>query len=129
MEAGRALLEDPDLLERVAEILKESGLAGDPKNAKVLYLDITSRLMRRPVNRLIEGPSGSGKNYLLDHVLRLFPDEAYYRLTAASERAFVFTAEDFQHRIVVIDESAGLHQDGIGATIMRNLAWGKGHQL
>jgi len=126
LEAGRALLEDPDLLERVAEILKESGLAGDPKNAKVLYLDITSRLLRRPVNRLIEGPSGSGKNYLLDHVLRLFPDEAYYRLTAASERAFVFTAEDFQHRIVVIDESAGLHQDGIGATIMRNLAWGKG---
>ncbi|MGI9862667.1 hypothetical protein SDD30_14910 [Moorella naiadis] len=45
-------------------------------------------------------------------------------MTASSERAFIYSDENFAHRMVVVAEAAGLHSDGIGGTIIRELAWG-----
>jgi hypothetical protein len=124
LEAAKVLLEAPDFLDKIPEVLAKRGLAGDPKNAKTLYLDLSSRLLRRPTNRLIQGPSGAGKNYLVDSVLALFPQEAYIQITAPSERAFVFDDTDFRHKAIVIAESAAMRPESPGAVLLRSFAWG-----
>ncbi len=117
------LLDYPHLLDRVDATLSQLGLAGDKRNAILLYLAFTSRLLDRPVNVAVDGPSAVGKNYLVSRVLALFPSEAAHPLTASSERFLAFAEEDFRHRFVVIGEAAGLHRDGVGATILRTIAW------
>lgn len=114
------------ILRRVVEALGQMGLAGEGKNACLLYLIMTSRLLPRPVNVLVTGPSSSGKSFLVDQVASLFPPEAIHRLTASSERALVYSEADLRHRVVVFGEAAGLHQDGAGAAIIRSIAW-EGH--
>jgi hypothetical protein len=124
LEKGKMLLEAPNFLDKIVEVLTKRGLAGDAKNAKTIYLDLSSRLLRRPINRLVQGPSGAGKNYLVDSVLALFPEDAFIQITASSERAFVFDDTDFRHKGLVIAESATMAQSSPGAVLLRSFAWG-----
>ncbi len=120
---ARELLDTPDLIARVEAALEALGLAGDKLPALAVYLALSSRLLDRPVNIVVEGPSAAGKTFLVETVLRLFPASAVYKLTASSERALVYTDADLRHRVLVIGEAAGLHHDGVGATVMRSIAW------
>lgn len=58
--------------------------------------------------------------------MRFTPPEAVHDLTAMSERALAFSDFESQHRFVVIGEASALFRDGVGATIVRSLAWGDG---
>ena len=49
--------------------------------------------------------------YLVERVLELFPQEAYYQLSAMSERALVYSKEPLTHRVLVLAEAAGLMGD------------------
>jgi hypothetical protein len=122
-EEGLCLLADPHLMDRIGAKLQMRGFAGELRPALLLYLTLTSRVLRRPANVAVEGPSAAGKNFAIDQVTALFPAAAIYRLTSSSERLLVYTKESFRHRYVVVDESAGLHHDGVGATILRTIAW------
>jgi hypothetical protein len=117
------LSDRPDILQAMADVMRRSGLAGDRRLSKLLYLAITSRLLPRPVNLFITGPSSVGKSTEVDAVLKLFPADAFYRLTACSERALIYSEEDLAHRVVVVAEAASFAQDGAGAVVIRSLAW------
>ncbi len=101
----------PNILERFARDLSRSGVAGEARVAKLLYLAVTSRLLGRPVSVAVKGPSSGGKSYLTEQVLRFFPERAYYALTAMSERALAYSEEPLQNRFLVIYEAAGMSGD------------------
>lgn len=126
LEHSAGLLDDPSLMDRIGEILAQNGFAGNQKNAKLAYLAVTSSVLDRPVNVHVDGPSAAGKSFAVDRVLELFPADAVYRLTSNSELTFVYTDNEFAHKHIVVGEASGLHQDGIGATIVRAIAW-EGH--
>jgi len=98
----------PNILERFARDLARSGVAGESRVAKLLYLAVTSRLLDRPVSVAVKGPSSGGKSYLTEQVLRFFPERAYYALTAMSERALAYSEEPLQNRCLVDHEEAVL---------------------
>jgi hypothetical protein len=52
----------PNILERFARDLARSGVAGESRVAKLLYLAVTSRLLGRPVSVAVKGPSSGGKS-------------------------------------------------------------------
>jgi hypothetical protein len=120
---ARQVLEAPALWGRVREALRAAGVAGDLRPAELLYLAITSRLLDRPVNVALEGPSAAGKTWIASCVLQLFPADAVHRRAAMSERALVYSDADFRHRFLLVGEAAGLHRDGVGATLLRTVAW------
>lgn len=124
LQRSGGLLDRPDLLGVVGQAVRDLGYAGDLRKPVLLYLAITSRLLRQPVNIAAYGPSAAGKNFTADTIARLFPSAAIYDATASSERAWVYTDEDFRHRFIIIGESAALHRDGVGASILRSVAWG-----
>ncbi|HLM99281.1 MAG TPA: hypothetical protein VK335_08380 [Bryobacteraceae bacterium] len=103
-----ALAKSPQILDRFAEDLKRSGVVGEERTAKLIYLALTSRWFSRPVSMAVKGPSSGGKSYTVQQVLKFFPADAYYDLTAMSERALAYSTEPVQHRFVVLYEAAGM---------------------
>jgi hypothetical protein len=105
------LARTPDILGRFAAELARSGVAGESRVAKLLYLAVTSRFLDRPVSVAVKGPSSGGKSYLTERVLGFFPEDAFYALTAMSERALAYSEEPLRHRFLVVYEAAGMSGD------------------
>jgi len=105
------LAQAPNILERFAAELAQSGVAGEARTAKLLYLAVTSRLLDKPVSIALKGPSSGSKSYLTEQVLRFFPESAFYSLTAMSEKALAYSEEPLSHRILAIFEAAGMSGD------------------
>ena len=109
--ACKELVLVPNILQRFARDLARSGVAGESRVAKLLYLAVTSRLLQRPVSIAVKGPSSGGKSYLTEQVLRFFPESNYYALTAMSEHALAYSDEPLQHRFLVLYEASGMESD------------------
>jgi hypothetical protein len=102
---------EQDILARVVRTLRVCmGLVGENRAAKLVYLAITSRLLGEPVNIVVKGLASSGKSYTVECVVRLFPDEAVYTMTAMSERALVYLDESLEHRTIVLYEAVALRE-------------------
>ena len=117
----QGLARDPRILDRFAVDVRKAGLAGEERAAKLVYLVLTSRLLDRPISAAIKAPSAAGKSYLVDTVLRFFPESAFYTVTGMSERALVYSEEELKHRILVIYEAAGMASDGFAPYFLRTL--------
>ncbi|ABG05197.1 hypothetical protein Rxyl_2267 [Rubrobacter xylanophilus DSM 9941] len=118
--ACEELAQDPDILERFAGELSSSGVAGEMRAAKLLYLALTSRLLEKPVSVAVKGPSSGGKTYLVERVLDFFPGSAYHVLTAMSERALAYSEEPIEHRFLVVYEAEGMAGE-FATYLMRSL--------
>jgi hypothetical protein len=119
-ETCRELAQAQDILGRFAEELVRSGVAGESRIAKLLYLALTSRLLERPVSVALKGPSSGGKSYVVERVLSFFPKSAYYALTAMSDRTLAYSEEPIRHRFLVIYEAAGMSGE-FATYLMRSL--------
>ena len=97
------------ILDSFIQDLGSVGVVGEERAAKLIYLGLTSRVLDRPVNIAVKGPSSAGKSHLVDSVLRFFPPKAYIALSAMSEKAILYDEESFQHRVLVLFENAGLN--------------------
>jgi hypothetical protein len=103
-----------NILDRLENLLPELGVVGESRNAKLLYLALTSRLLARPVSVAVKGPSSGGKSHLVGQLLRTFPDSAYLDFTSMSEHALVYDERPISHRFIVLYEAAGLGSDNHG---------------
>ena len=119
-KACEDLAREDRILDRFAEELARSGVAGEARAAKLLYLALTSRLLDRIVSVAVKGPSSGGKTYLVERILSFFPKSAYYALTAMSERTLAYSEEPIRHRFLVIYEADGMASD-FATYLMRSL--------
>jgi hypothetical protein len=116
------LLSDPELFEKIKDIIRARGYAGDVRPPMIAYFAFTSRLLPRPLNVNFVAPSSTGKNKAMNSARELIPEEAYHYLSAGSQRALIFSDEDFQHRVVVIAEADSIADEGSAGSAMRALA-------
>lgn len=119
-QACEELAREHRILDVFADTLRHSGVAGEARAAKLLYLALTSRLLDRIVSVAVKGPSSGGKTYLVERVLSFFPESAYYALTAMSERTLAYSEEPIMHRFLVIYEADGMASD-FATYLMRSL--------
>lgn len=112
---------EPDILLRLADDLKQAGLAGEERIAQIIVLAATSRLFTSPLSVAVKGPSSGGKSQIARQALRFLPPEAFYTLTSVSERALIYTEEDLRHRMLVLYEADAITKGGTGAYILRSL--------
>lgn len=102
------LLTAPRLLDEMDTRLKQMGFAGDTAPVKLVYLALTSRLLPRPLAVVIKGTSALGKSFVVKQALKFVPDEAYYEVTAMSDRALIYSQEPLRHRVLVLFEDGGM---------------------
>lgn len=121
------LAHGPNILAQFAEAVRACGVVGEERNAQLIYLAVTSRLLQEPVSLALKGASSSGKSYVTQCTLQFFPKAAYIEMTAMSERALVYTKEEFRHRTLVIFEAVALreqrekHESNLTAYFVRSL--------
>jgi hypothetical protein len=123
--AAGDLISTPDILTRFGAEVESAGLVGETNNAKILYLTLTSRLFERPVSVAIKGVSSGGKSITVERVLEFFPPSAYSVRTGLSEKAIIYSEEDFKHRILIIFEAAGMNSDMLSYLIRTLLSEGR----
>jgi len=110
-ELCEGLANEPDILGRFADELARSGVAGEERIARLLYLALTSRLLQKPVSVAVKGPSSGGKSYLVEQVLRFMPESAYQARTGMSEHALAYSEVPLKHRTLVVYEAEGMASD------------------
>jgi hypothetical protein len=102
---ARAMLEGPGLLKRVVDDIGTLGVAGEKELAATVYLIGTSRLLSRPLAAIVQGPTSSGKSYVIDKVATLFPPEAVVFATQMTPQAlFHMKPSSLKHRFIVAGE-------------------------
>lgn len=110
--AKPALADEPDILSAAVTEVARLGVHGEERVVRLIYLTATSRLLDRPANVVIKGPSSGGKSYITERALSLFPREATVLLSSMSEKALVYDVQDsLAHRMVVMYEAAGMASD------------------
>ena len=106
-----SLASSPRILDRLSEELPRCGVVGEGRAAKLIYLIVTTRFLDHPVSASITGPSAAGKSYITEKVLRFFPPNAYFALSAMSEHALAYSEEPLAHRFLVLYEAIALQSD------------------
>ncbi len=105
------LAERADILAELIADLERCRLVGERDNAQLLYLAMTSRLLEKIVSVVVKGPSSGGKSHLVKLVASFFPESAFWRFTAMSERTLLYTEEPLSHRHLILSEAAGIGGD------------------
>jgi hypothetical protein len=114
------LASNSNILSVFDEVLHGCTFAGETSNAKLIYLTTLTRHLDKPVSLVIKGPSASGKSYLLDTALKFVPPSAYIQLSGMSEKALIYSKDNFSHRHIVVSEFAGLQNEN-GLPYLRTL--------
>jgi hypothetical protein len=118
------LARDLRILSRFAVEARACGLVGERTAAQLIYLVVTSRLLDKPVSLGVKGHSSSGKSFTVETTCKFFPREALLEFTAMSQRALVYSNEDYQHRTLVLYEVVALREgveDDLTAYFVRSL--------
>jgi len=95
---------DPALLYRIkCELDKD--IIGEDKNKLLLFLICVSSFTKWPLSAIISGSSSAGKSWLMNNVLKHFPNvEEYTRITAAAPDRL---GSDWTNRILKVEELRG----------------------
>lgn len=105
-------LQSPDLFRWISDGLADIGIAGEHFLAMTLFLVGTSRLLAKPLAVIIQGPSSSGKSYVIEQVADLFPPETVLLATDITPSALYYMPPgELAHRFVVAGERARRNHD------------------
>jgi hypothetical protein len=100
----------PDILKLFLDDIGKI-VVDEETNVQLIFLQVVSRLFKKPISAVVKGPSATGKSYVSECVLKFFPEGAYVCYTTMSERSLVYDTTPLQHRILVIFEAAGIGSD------------------
>jgi DNA primase len=102
-----AQLKRPDLMQWTQDTLVKTGIVGEPINAFVMYIAMTSRLYDDPVSVICLSQSGTGKSYLLERVAKCFPSSDIIENTQFSDNSFYYWKEGIRGKIILIEDMEG----------------------
>jgi hypothetical protein len=119
-ESAKPIIECEDVLTMFAQAIRPR-LAGEVRNAKLLYLTFTSRLFEKPMNVVVKGLSALGKTHLVDRVLEAMPPEDVIAFTTLTEKALLFVPDDLSHKIFRMAEAVGAKEESLQDYLMREM--------
>ena len=120
-DAALALLQRPDLIERIASDFGRCGIVGERTNALVGYLSAISRKLDRPLALLIQSTSAAGKSSLMDAVLQWVPPEDRVVYSAMTGQSLFYMGEmDLKHKILAIAEEEGVHRASYALKLLQS---------
>jgi len=109
---AEAMLAAPALVQALLVDVAALGVAGERELAATVYLVGTSRLLVRPLAGIVQGPSASGKSFVIEQTSSLFPPEAVIVATQMTPQAlFHMKPGSLKHRFVVGSERFRIEDD------------------
>jgi len=96
-------------------------VAGEEKNARLLYLIATSRLLPKTMHVAVKGPSSAGKSEIRSRILDFFPPDSVIAFTSLSERALLYMKDPFEHKILSMGEAQDPKEQTFQDYLLREL--------
>jgi len=116
-----ALLEAPDLIERINADFETCGMVGEGANRLVGYLACTSRLLRRPLAVIIQSTSAAGKSTLMEAILAMFPEEERIKYSAMTGQSLYYLGEtNIKHKVLAIVEEEGAERASYALKLLQS---------
>ncbi len=116
-----ALLEDPNLLDRIVDDLERCGVVGEDTNKLVSYLAAVSRRLSDPLAVLVQSSSAAGKSALMNAVLALMPEEQRVQYSAMTGQSLFYMGEvDLKHKILAIAEEEGAERASYALKLLQS---------
>lgn len=111
-EEAEQLLTDPAIMGRIEQDIAAIGVAGEQELAMTVYLVGTSRILDKPLSLIVQGPSSSGKSYIVEKVSELMPPDEVLKATQMTPKAlFYMEPGSLVHRLVVAGERTRIEDD------------------
>ena len=109
-------LSNPDLINRINELIGKSGITGEFNNRLFLFIIASSYKMPDTLHALIQGSSGSGKTHLLGKVADLMPQERVERFTRITDNSLYNYGEyELMHHLLCLEDVDGLKEEALFA--------------
>ena len=119
-----ALLQSPNLLQRLLDDYERCGVVGEKTNKLVGYLAALSRKLEKPLAVIIQSTSAAGKSALMDAVLSFIPEEDRVQYSAMTGQSLFYMGDiNLRHKILAINEEEGASK----ATYALKLLQSEGH--
>ena len=118
--SAREILASHDVLGLFVQECSQQ-IAGEVTLMKLIYIAGTSRLFSKGMHLAIKGPSASGKSETRKTVLDYFPSEPVVSFTSLSERALIYSPDDFVHKILSMGEAHGREEADLQNYLLREL--------
>ena len=118
---AEALLQAPDLIERLEKSFEQAGIVGEKTNCLAAYLTATSRLLPKPLAVIIQSTSAAGKTTLMEAVLSFFPPEQRVKYSAMTGQSLYYLGEkNLQHKILAIVEEEGAEKASYALKLLQS---------
>ena len=118
--SARTIIECSNVLELFEQSWREL-VAGEEKNAKLLYLVATSRVFDKCMSAAVKGPSSAGKSQIRKQVLEFLPPEHVVSFTTLSDKALLYYEGNFAHKILSMGEASGAEEQSLQDYLLREL--------
>lgn len=116
-----ALLQSPNLLDRILKDFEKAGVIGEEVNKLVGYLAATSRKLEDPLAIVIQSSSAAGKSSLMEAILSLIPEEDKVQFSSMTGQSLFYMGEkDLKHRILAIAEEEGARQAAYALKLLQS---------
>ena len=112
----KAFLQQTDLIQKLNQLIGQSGITGEDNNRLFLFVIATSHKMPDTLHALIQGSSGSGKTHLLSKIAELMPDERVVKFTRVTENSFYnYDEYFFRGKLICLEDIDGLKEEALFA--------------
>src|SRR5690554_315772 len=112
----KAFLQQTDLIQKLNQLIGQSGITGADNNRLSLLVLATSHKMPDTLHALIQGSSGSGKTHLLSKIAELMPDERVVKFTRVTENSFYnYDEYFFRGKLICLEDIDGLKEEALFA--------------
>lgn len=109
---ARAMLESPDLMQRVMDDVAACGVAGERELVASIYFVGVSRLLSRPLAAIVQAPSSTGKSYVVEKTAALFPPETTIHATAMTAQSLYYLESGaLRNKFIVAGERSRKEDD------------------
>ncbi|HWS15249.1 MAG TPA: DNA primase, partial [Candidatus Methylomirabilis sp.] len=120
-DAAMALLQSPDLLERIVADFTRCGIVGEEVNKLVGYLCSVSRKLDEPLAVILQSSSAAGKTALMEAVLSFVPEEDQVKYSAMTGQSLFYLGEkDLRHKVLAIAEEEGVRQAAYALKLLQS---------
>jgi DNA polymerase III delta prime subunit len=105
-------LEQPNLIERIDQLLEQTGIVGEHSTRKLLFVIASTYKMSHPLHSLVQGTSGSGKSHLINSIGTCFPPEDVLSMTRVTSKSFYhYNKDELVDKLVLIQDFDGLDEE------------------
>jgi energy-coupling factor transporter ATP-binding protein EcfA2 len=107
-----AFLSEPNLMERIDKIIESTGVVGEERTRKLIFVIASTYKMSDPLHALVQGSSGSGKSHLINVIGQCLPPEDVMSMTRVTSKSFYhYSKDELVDKLMLIQDFDGLDEE------------------